>query len=149
MYHNLWITNQLFQLVNKLKTHTYCIVTMRHIVHSYGQALIYIHHWHETGHSWVHEYWIYKIKCRRRICEGRRSQTITLPYHNIMLCSRVSIGCYALLGYFLLRISHKYRGVGMKFNSNYIAKAINWYDCKFISWKSTLKHFPIHTVESR
>ena len=34
--------NPLCQLVNKQMSHSYCIVTMRHIVNAYGQGLIYI-----------------------------------------------------------------------------------------------------------
>ena len=45
--------------------HIYCRVTMRHIPHSCGQALIYIHQWHEAGHTWVHVYGKYKIKSMR------------------------------------------------------------------------------------
>ena len=43
LHNNLWIINQLFQLVNKHMTHTYCRVTMKHIhvVHSHWEALIY------------------------------------------------------------------------------------------------------------
>ena len=36
LYHNLRITNPLFQLVNKQMTHTYCRVTMKHIAHVHG-----------------------------------------------------------------------------------------------------------------
>ena len=32
----------LFQIVNKQTTHAYCIVTMKHVDHSYWQALIYM-----------------------------------------------------------------------------------------------------------
>ena len=58
LYHILLFTYQLFQLVNTQMTHALCIVTSKHEVgHSYGQALIYIHKWHEAGNRWVHVYW--------------------------------------------------------------------------------------------
>ena len=46
-------------------THIYYTVTMRHVAHSYGQALIYIHQLHEAAHWWVHVYWKFKIKSMR------------------------------------------------------------------------------------
>ena len=57
--HTLWFTNQLFQYVSIETTHVYCRVTMKHVNHSYGQALIYIHKWHEAGNRWVHVHWKY------------------------------------------------------------------------------------------
>ena len=35
--------------------------TRKHVDHSHGEALIYIHKWHETGNRWVHVYWKYII----------------------------------------------------------------------------------------
>ena len=56
----------------------------------------------------------------------RRSQTITLPDHNIWLCSRRFMWCYRALFDFL--ILYKLRGVGIKYlehlNLNYINKTI-------------------------
>ena len=40
LYHSLWFTNQLFQLVNIQMTDSYCRVIMKHVGHSYGQAMI-------------------------------------------------------------------------------------------------------------
>ena len=54
---------------DKQKTHAYCIVTCKYVDHLYGQALIYIHKWHEAGNRWVHVYWKYNIK-RMRLTHG-------------------------------------------------------------------------------
>ena len=48
--------------ISKQTTHPYRRVTMRHIVGSYGQAMIYIHQWQEAGNRWLHVYWKYQIK---------------------------------------------------------------------------------------
>ena len=62
LYYTLWFINQLFQLVNIEMTHTYCRVTMKYVDCSYGQALIYIHQWHEARNRCVEVYWKYIIK---------------------------------------------------------------------------------------
>ena len=36
LFHNVWITNQLFQLVNKDMAYGYCTVTTKHITYSPG-----------------------------------------------------------------------------------------------------------------
>ena len=59
LHYNLWITNQLFQLVNIQKIHTYSRVAMQHISHSHWEALLYIHKSHEAGNRWVHVCWKY------------------------------------------------------------------------------------------
>ena len=55
LYYNVLINiNPLVQLVKNHTTNIHCTVTINHIAHSYGHALLYIHHWHEARHRWVH-----------------------------------------------------------------------------------------------